>query len=61
MILNNAKWLFFDVGYTLIDESAAHEKRINDCIKYQRRHYGKTFTYEQIYEEMCRASAEYRQ
>ncbi len=61
MIFDTIKWLFFDVGYTLIDESASHEKRINDCIEYQRKHYGKVFTYEQIYEEMCRASAEYRE
>lgn len=58
---DNIKWLFFDLGYTLIDEHAAHEKRIKDCIEYQRRRYGRTFTYEQIYNEMCRASADYRQ
>lgn len=61
MNFDNVKWLFFDVGYTLIDESAAHKKRINDCIKYQRRHYGKIFTYGQIYKEICRASADYRE
>lgn len=58
---DNIQWLFFDLGYTLIDEHAAHEKRIKDCIEYQRRRYGRTFTYEQIYNEMCRASADYRQ
>lgn len=61
MDFENAKWLFFDLGYTLIDEHAAHEKRINDCIEYQRKRYGRIFTYEQIYKEMCRASADYRQ
>ncbi len=61
MNFNHAKWLFFDLGYTLIDESTAHKKRINDCIEYQRRHYGKIFTYEQIYKEICRASADYRE
>lgn len=61
MDFENAKWLFFDLGYTLINEHAAHEKRINDCIEYQRKRYGRIFTYEQIYKEMCRASADYRQ
>lgn len=61
MDFENAKWLFFDLGYTLIDEHAAHEKRINDCIEYQRKRYGRIFTHEQIYKEMCRASADYRQ
>lgn len=61
MDFENSKWLFFDLGYTLIDEHAAHEKRINDCIEYQRKRYGRIFTYEQIYKEMCRASADYRQ
>lgn len=61
MDFENAKWLFFDLGYTLIDEHAAHEKRINDCIEYQRKRYGRIFTYEQIYKEMCRASADYLQ
>lgn len=61
MDFENAKRLFFDLGYTLINEHAAHEKRINDCIEYQRKRYGRIFTYEQIYKEMCRASADYRQ
>ena len=35
MLFNNIKWLFFDFGYTLINEDEAHIKRINDCIEYQ--------------------------
>lgn len=33
MLFNNIKWLFFDLGYTLINEDEAHIKRINDCIE----------------------------
>ena len=61
MDLENIEWLFFDLGYTLINEDNAHRKRINDCITYQQENYGKLFTYEQVYNEICRASSEYRQ
>lgn len=61
MVFENIEWLFFDLGYTLINEENAHRKRINDCITYQRENYGKLFTYEQVYNEICRASSEYRQ
>lgn len=61
MFFENINWLFFDIGYTLIDEKEAHRKRITDCIAYQRANHGKIFTYEQIYKEICRASADYRQ
>lgn len=58
---DNIQWLFFDMGYTLINEDEAHRNRINECILYQLNHYGKLFTYEQIYKEMCLASSEYHQ
>lgn len=61
MDLENIERLFFDFGYTLINEDNAHRKRINDCITYQQENYGKLFTYEQVYNEICRASSEYRQ
>ena len=61
MLFNNIKWLFFDLGYTLINEDEAHRKRINDCIKYQKAHNNRLFTYDEIFNEICRASAEYRQ
>lgn len=61
MLFNNIKWLFFDLGYTLINEDEAHIKHINDCIEYQKAHNNRLFTYDEIYNEMCRASAEYRQ
>lgn len=61
MDLENIELLFFDLGYTLINEDNAHRKRINDCITYQQENYGKLFTYEQVYNEICRASSEYRQ
>jgi hypothetical protein len=35
MLFDNIKWLFFDLGYTLINEDDAHIKRINDRIEYQ--------------------------
>ena len=40
------KWLFFDVGSTLVDESKAYEHRIRDMID------GTDITYEQFYETM---------
>lgn len=30
------KWLFFDLGYTLVNEDSAHKKRIENCIEAQK-------------------------
>ncbi len=44
MKLNNIKWIFFDMGSTLIDESKAMEHRIREVIA------GTDITYEQFIE-----------
>lgn len=43
-MLNNIKWLFFDVGSTLVDESLAYEKRMRSAAK------AANVTYEYVYE-----------
>ena len=44
MKLNNIKWIFFDMGSTLIDETLAMEHRIREVIE------GSDVTYEQFVE-----------
>jgi HAD superfamily hydrolase (TIGR01549 family) len=54
--VNKIEWLFFDVGYTLINEDNAHAHRIrNTVIKNDR------YTYDDIYQAMVQASIEYKQ
>lgn len=45
MKLNNIKWIFFDMGSTLIDETLAMEHRIREVIE------GSDVTYEQFVEK----------
>lgn len=45
MRLNNIKWIFFDMGSTLIDETLAMEHRIKEVIE------GTDITYEQFVEK----------
>ena len=30
MLMNKIKWIFFDIGSTLVDESAVYENRIKE-------------------------------
>lgn len=30
MLMNKIKWIFFDIGSTLVDESAVYENRIEE-------------------------------
>ena len=46
MKLNNIKWIFFDMGSTLIDETLAMEHRIREVIE------GSDVTYEQFVENI---------
>ncbi len=46
--MTGIKWLFFDVGSTLVDESRAYSRRIRETIA------GSGVSYEQFYEEMLR-------
>jgi len=45
-LLKDIKWIFFDVGSTIVDESKAYERRIEEAIK------GGNVTYEQFYKVM---------
>ncbi len=44
--MKNMKWLFFDIGSTLVDESKAYKHRISETIK------NTNITYEEFYEIM---------
>jgi len=59
-MMNNVKWLFFDIGYTLVNEDKCHSKRINDLIKKQKEKHN-DFTYNDIYQGMVLASQNYKQ
>lgn len=52
------KWLFFDIGYTLVNEDMAHKKRIEKLIEEQQKS-GISLTYDQVYAELVKASKEY--
>ncbi len=43
-MIENIKWLFFDIGSTLVDESAAYESRMRKVAKMAN------VTYEYVYE-----------
>jgi HAD superfamily hydrolase (TIGR01549 family) len=58
--MNNIKWLFFDIGYTLINEDKCHSKRIIDTIKRQKEKQ-KEYTYDDIYQAMVQLSLDYKQ
>ena len=51
----NVKWIFFDLGNTIYDETQSDKERIEKLLKIKE--YG--VTYEQFWEEMKRASANY--
>ena len=56
--MDNIKWLFFDVGYTLINEDKCHEKRIQNTV--ERFQSSSKITYESCYNAMVKASREYK-
>lgn len=59
-LMDNVKWLFFDVGYTLINEDKCHENRIKNTVS--RFHGSKwKLTYDNLYEAMVQASRDYCQ
>lgn len=58
--MENIKWLFFDIGYTLVNEDKCHSKRIKDTILKQKAN-GKEYSYNEIYEAMVQASSDYNQ
>ena len=50
MILANIKWIFFDIGSTLVDESVAYQNRIERTIA------GTNITYDDFYNKMVEIS-----
>ena len=50
MILANIKWIFFDIGSTLVDESVAYQNRIERTIE------GTNVTYDDFYNKMVEIS-----
>lgn len=50
MILANIKWIFFDIGSTLVDESVAYQNRIGRTIA------GTNVTYDDFYNKMVEIS-----
>lgn len=46
-MLNDIKWLFFDVGSTLVDETECYNHRIRDAIA------GTDITFEEFNENVC--------
>lgn len=45
-MLDNIKWIFFDIGSTLVDETKAYRHRIEDAIS------GTDITYQEFYDRM---------
>jgi HAD superfamily hydrolase (TIGR01662 family) len=58
--MDNIQWLFFDVGYTLVNEDDAHHKRIERLVK-QQNALGNTISEQDIYEAISIASKAYTQ
>ncbi|AYG00079.1 HAD family hydrolase [Lactococcus allomyrinae] len=54
----NMKWLFFDLGSTLINEEKAQEIRIRESVKLLVEQ-GISMTEQQFFQEMCNASKRY--
>ncbi|MCM1286103.1 MAG: HAD family hydrolase [Acetobacter sp.] len=54
--MNNIKWLFFDLGATLINEDDAHKQRIINTVN-----LNSGITYDDLYNEMIKASRSFMQ
>lgn len=51
--MKNIEWIFFDMGYTLVNEDGAHDKRIDAAIK-ELADMGITVSKNQFWEEIYR-------
>ncbi|ADL50651.1 HAD family hydrolase [Clostridium cellulovorans] len=58
--MDNVKWLFWDIGGTLVNEEKCYIKRITDTVSRQREKQ-KKYSYDDIYQAMVQASVEYKQ
>lgn len=52
------KWIFFDAGYTLVNEDEAQLRRVRSVIAAEAK-WGRVWTEEQIFSEMRRAAQRY--
>lgn len=59
MKIKNIDWLFFDLGYTLVNEDAAHKLRIENTVE-SMKSLGIKVTYDDIYNGMISASKQYK-
>lgn len=57
-VLQNAEWLFFDIGYTLVDEGDVWEKRCAEQAGYPNA-LGRTYTPQEILLRVTEESAAY--
>ena len=55
--MNKIEWIFFDMGYTLVNEDGAHNRRI-DIAREELSHMGICVTREQFWEEIYRQGVE---
>lgn len=58
--MQSIQWIFFDIGYTLVDEDAAHQKRI-EAIVDKMNEAGRKISCTEIYDAMKIVSSEYKQ
>ena len=49
--MKNIKWLFFDLGHTLVNEDVSQRKRIENAVSYLNS-VSVSVTYEQFYHEV---------
>ena len=57
--MDNIKWIFFDIGYTLVDEDLVHKMRIDRVIK-EENTLDKNITHQRIWEEMIASAKAYQ-
>lgn len=57
--MDSIKWIFFDLGYTLINEDFSQRKRIENAVEYLKGK-GIIVSFEEFYSLVCEASKEYK-
>ena len=57
--MKKIKWLFFDLGHTLVNEDVSQRKRIENAVSYLNS-VSVSVTYEQFYHEVQNASRNFK-
>lgn len=57
--MKKIKWLFFDLGHTLVNEDVSQRKRIENAVLYLNS-VSVSVTYEQFYHEVQNASRNFK-